>query len=103
MTYIELIALARDQGFQGRVQIGMFNVVKDKAPAATGDDLTYLNSILRGDASVFQMTIGVLLNGAVANAGNEATSASDGQIKTAVEQVWPFYAAAGVTLPGGGP
>ena len=96
MTYIELSGLARDGGFQGRVQIGMFNVVKDKAPTATGDDLTYLQSILRGDASVFQMTIGVLLNTAVANAGPDATSATDAQVKTAVEQVWPFYAAAGV-------
>lgn len=93
MTYIELMELAHDLGFQRRVQMAMFAVTKDKAPGAAEPDLSFLNSILRGDASVFQMTIGVLLNNAVANAGVGAT---DAQLKTAVEQVWPFYAVAGV-------
>lgn len=93
MTYIELMELAHDKGFQRRVQMAMFAVTKDKAPGATEPDLSFLNSILRGDASVFQMTIGVLLNNAVANAG---VSATDNQLKAAVEQVWPFYAVAGV-------
>ena len=96
MAAIDLMALAHDVGFQRRVHFTMFDVAKDKAPTATGDDLTYINSILKGVAPVLQMTIGVLLNADVASAGNTATSATDAQIKTAVEQVWPFYAAAGV-------
>ena len=95
MTFIKLMALAHDRGFQRRVQMAMFVVAKDKAPTATGDDLTFTNSILRGDASVFQMAVGVLLNNDVANAGDEANSSTDAQVKTAVEQVWPFYAVAG--------
>lgn len=93
---IDLMALAHDVGFQRRVHFTMFDVAKDKAPTATGDDLTYINSILKGAVPVLQMTIGVLLNADVASAGNAATSATDAQIKIAVEQVWSFYAAAGV-------
>ena len=96
MAAIELMALAHDVGFQRRVHFTMFDVARDKAPTATGASLTYINSILKGVAPVLQMTIGVLLNSAVANAGNSATSATDAQIKTAVEQVWSFYAAANV-------
>ena len=97
MTYIELMGLAHDGGFQRRVLMTMFQVAKDKSAPAPGEpDLSFINAILRGAASPFQMAIGVLLNNTVANAGNTATSATDAQLKTAVEQVWPFYAVAGV-------
>ncbi len=93
MTYIELMELAHDHGFQRRVQMAMFAVTKDKAPTAVEPDLSFVNAVIKGSASVFQMTVGVLLNSAVVSAGVDAT---DAQLKTAVEQVWPFYAVAGV-------
>ena len=97
MTYIELMGLAHDGGFQRRVLMAMFQVAKDKATPAPGEpDLSFINAILRGTASPFQMAIGVLLNNTVANAGNTATSTTDDDLKIAVEAVWPFYAAAGV-------
>ena len=35
MTYIKLMELARDKGFQGRVQMAMFAVAKDKVDGLT--------------------------------------------------------------------
>lgn len=93
MTYIELMELAHDKGFQRRVQMALFQVAKDKAPGAVEPDLSFVNATIKGSVSVFQMTLGVLSNTAVAAAGVDAT---DAEIKTAVEQVWPFYAVAGV-------
>ncbi len=96
MTFIKLMELAHDKGFQRRVLMAMFQVAKDKALGAAEPDLSFVNAILKGTASEFQMSMGVLLNAVVANAGGSATSATDAQLKTAVEQVWPFYAVAGV-------
>ena len=96
MTYIKLMELAHDHGFQRRVQMAMFAVGKDKGkatPAPVEPDISFINAIIKGNASVFQMTLGVLSNTAVADKGVDAT---DAELKTAVEQVWPFYAVAGV-------
>ena len=93
MTFIKLMELAHDRGFQRRVLMAMFQVAKDKAPTAAEPDLSFLNAILKGTASEFQMSMGVLLNSTVVGAGKDAT---DDDLKTAVEQVWPFYAVAGV-------
>ena len=93
MTYIELMALARDKGFQGRVQMAMSDVAKDKGPGQAGPNLAYQSAVVKGTASVFQMTVRVLLDTAVSAAGVAAT---DAEIKTAVEGAWDSHAKAGV-------
>ena len=86
MLAIDLMETARDNGFQLRVQGVLFDVVKNKANTATGDDLNFINGILNGETSVFQMAIGVAL------VSNE--SLTDGDIKSAITILWPFYAKA---------
>ena len=100
MTAIKLMELANDIGFKRRVQFTMFDVAKDLVGGTpTANETSYINGIINGEAPILQMTVGVLLNGAVQGDGVDAT---DAQIKTAVETVFPFYAAAWVdrTIPG---
>ncbi len=87
MAALDLTALARQNGFQATIRAIMFDVARDKATAATGDDLSFVNGILNGENSVFQLALGV----AVVN-GDPA--ADDASLKTTVEAVWPFYAKA---------
>ena len=55
MTFIELMEFARDKGFQGRIQMAMFNVARDKSGSADTDDTAFVAAIIKGTASVFQM------------------------------------------------
>ena len=89
MTAIKLMEAAHDRGFQRRVQFTMFEVAKDTIGGATANEISYINAIINGEASVFQMAVGVLLNGEVQNAEDAVT---DAHIKTAVGQVFGFYA-----------
>lgn len=88
MVAIELMELARDTGFQARVQFIMFDVARDKAPGAAGDDLNFVNGILNGENDVFQLAVGVV----VVNV--DPDGASDLGLKDTIEVLWPFYAAA---------
>ncbi len=91
MTAIKLMEAAHDRGFQRRVQFAMFEVAKDTINGAVPNEINYINGIINGEASVFQMAIGVLLNAAIQAAGDDV---ADAQIKTAVGQVFGFYASA---------
>ncbi len=91
MAAIDLMELARDHGFNERVKFVMFDVARDKAagpPAPTGDDLNFVNGIMNGENSVHHLVMGVV----VQNADPEA--ADDASLKSTVETLWPFYAAA---------
>jgi len=86
MLAIDLMETARDNGFQHRVHGVLFDVVKSKAGNATGDDLAFINGILNGETSIFQMAIGVAL---VVN-----DVANDASMKVAINTLWSFYAKA---------
>lgn len=93
MTYIKLMALAHDKGFQRRVQMAMTDVAKSKGVGQAGPALAYQSAVIKGTASVFQMTVRVLLDTAVSVAGVAAT---DTDIKNAVDGAWDSHAKAGV-------
>lgn len=91
MAYIDLAELARETGFQEKIRMAMFDVARDKAvasPAVAGDDLTFINGILNGEVSVYQISVGV----SVVN--SDPQNADDASLKTTVENIWPFYAVA---------
>ena len=86
MLAIDLMETARDNGFQLRVQGVLFDVVKDRAGAATGDDLNFVNGIVNGETSIFHLAIGVALV--------STDVSNDTNIKEAINTLWPFYAKA---------
>ncbi len=93
MSFIKLMELAHDKGFQRRIQMAMFKVARTKSGSADAADIAFVTAIVRGQASVFQMALGVLTDGTVITVGDAVT---DTQIKSAVDTVWPVYAKAGV-------
>lgn len=93
MLYIKLMELAHDKGFQRRVQMAMTDVAKGKGPGEAGPNLAYQSAVIQGRASVFQMTVRILLDTVVSAAGVAAT---DAEIKTAVDGAWDSHAKAGV-------
>ncbi len=88
MTAIELMELTRNNGFRERVKFIMFDVARDKAATATGDDLNFVNGILNGENDVQLLVVGIV----VVNADPE--TADDASLKVTLETLWPFYAAA---------
>jgi len=94
MSAITSMEFANDVGFRRRVQFTMFSVAKDIAAGTpTADETSYINGILNGETPILEMAVGVLLNAAVDTAGAAVT---DALIKTAVENIFPVYAAAWV-------
>lgn len=88
MTSIELMELSRDTGFLAKVHFALFDVAKDKAPGATGDDLNFVNGILNGEVRVFNMAMGVII------LNSDPANASDASLKSSVVILWNFYAPA---------
>ena len=90
-----LMELPNDTGFRNSVEFALFDVASDKAPTAVdpSDDLTFINGVLNGEVDIRNMAIAVV----VANA--DPRTADDASIKTTVETVWPFFAAAWSMAP----
>ena len=89
MAALELMALAKDNGFRRRVEFALFDEAKGRAaPAPTGDDLAYVNGILNGETPLDHVVTAVV----VTNADPE--NADDASLKSTVAILWPFLARA---------
>ncbi len=88
MAAIDLMELARSKGFSERIKFLMFDVARDKASTATGDDLNFVNGILNGKNDVQLLVMGIIVHNADPEAANDAS------LKSTIETIWPFYATA---------
>lgn len=103
----DLMIIANAPGFQGRVKYWLESaavaVMAEAANTAShGPRVNYAYSILRGSASVLEVTVAVLTNTTIAGEANVATTANSGyaipdsDIQFAINSL--FNALAGVSL-----
>ena len=86
MAAIDLMALARDRGFQERVRFALIDIAKDKAGAAADPsaELTFIGLVLSGQITIPDIAVAVVV-------GNpDPAGANDASLKTTVEQLWNF-------------
>lgn len=101
-TYKQLMVLADDQNFQNRVKIAMQSAAIDVMAESTATTAhitrkTYAGKILDGTASVYQFTVGVLVNGTISGevtAGSSDSAVPDSDVQFVVNS--EFNAFAGV-------
>ncbi len=96
MAIKDLMERPYDTGFLRRIAFLLFDVARDKAPvgqAPSADDLKFIAGVLNGEVNMLHMATAVV----VVNA--DALTADDVSIKTTIEAVWPFFAAAWATAP----
>lgn len=96
MTAIKKMELPYDKGFARGISYLLFNVAADKAPAGANpsvDDLKFIAGILNGEVNILNMSTAVVV------VNDDALVADDASLKTTIETVWPFFAAAWATAP----
>lgn len=103
-SFSDLITIANDSGFRGRcfyaLEVAAINIMsEDSGTASHAQRVAYAITVLNGSASIFQVSVAILTNSAIAGEADVTTlpgctSVPDGDIQFAVNSL--FNALAGV-------